>query len=779
VALGSPLARRRVEFAIPAGARAREAVIGPKDEHLYLILDRGEARDLARMSLDGSGAPQVIVRDYDAHIWSFAVAPDAKTLVVWDKAARLQKIDVATGAITLLARNVTGEDDAFDDLVFSPDGRFIAYAEIGPERFRNSYNLKVQNLATGALVQATSGKFIDYAPAFSKDGAWLYFISERNFDPTPGSPWGDRNMGIAFNDRGELYALQLDPAAEFPFRQANELSGADDDAEEEATDEEGTGKKDEDEDKDGKKAKKPAARIVLDGLADRLYKLPVKPGVSDRVLVSEDFLYTHMDDKWVSIAIDKSQPEIETFSSTAGDLQISADRKTLAVVLPGKDAPHFALVPAKAKLPEKLDGTIVRLDDWRLTIDPVAEWQRIYADAWRMHRDFAYDPALRGVDWNAVRAAHAPLVERIGHRAELNTILGQMAWNLGILHSQVRAGDLPEDEENSELAFLGAEYETVPEGLRIRRIYRAEADLVSLRPPLLRPDVDAREGDIIRRVDGRTVASLGELRLALASKAGQQVRLDLERGGRTVSTIVEPMDAAGRSMALYHDFTEGRKAAAEALGGGEIGYVKLRAMTSDDLASFARDYFAQLDKPGLIIDVRNNSGGNIDSLLIAMLQRRPWAFWGPPDGVGVAYTNMQNAYRGHIAVLIDERTYSDGETFAGAIKALGIAPLVGMRTAGAGIWLSGRNPLVDGGMVRIAEFAQYDIEGNWIVEGYGVAPDYPVENPPFATYNGADAQMEAAIGLLRQKIAAEPIPELKPRPLPPLGTPGRDVRLLD
>ncbi|WP_162627689.1 S41 family peptidase [Erythrobacter sp. KY5] len=771
VALASPLARRRVEFNVPDGARAREAVTGPEGDNLFLILDRGQTRDLVRMDADGSGEPTVITANYNAHIWSFVVSPDGKTLVVSDKQARLQKVDVASGAVTLLAQNKTGNDNVFSNIVFSPDSKFIAYSETGPEQFSNTANIQVQNLATGERVQASSGKFNDFAPAFSPDGQWLYFISERNFSPEPGSPWGDRNMGVSFPDRGEIHALKLDPEADFPFREDNELTLAGED-EDEGEDSESEDDNDEDE---AEEDKKPSANIVLNGLADRLYKLPVKAGAGGMLFVTKSHLFTRIGDEWVSIAIDKSNPEVETFSANALGIELSADRETLAVALPGPNGPRIALVPAGPKMPDKLDGKMVRLDDWKLTIDPVSEWQQMFHDAWRLHRDFAYDPSLRGIDWEAVRDQHEPLVSRIGHRAELNTILGQMASQLGILHSQVRSGDLPSDDENSDMAFLGAEYSPVSSGLRIDRIYQGDADLVSLRPPLRRPDVDVREGDIIRRVDGRSVASLADLRLALASKAGQQVRLDLTRGSTEVSEIVSPMNAQGRAMAEYYDFTEDRKAAAERLSGGDIGYLKLRAMGSGDIASFARDYFSQLDKPGLIIDVRNNSGGNIDSILISQLMRKAWAFWGAPDGTGQQTTNMQNAYRGHIAVLIDERTYSDGETFAAAVKSLGLGPLIGTRTAGAGIWLSDRNRLVDSGAVRIAEYAQYDIDGNWIVEGYGVAPDFVVENGPVATYQGSDAQLEAAIGLLQQRIAEDPVMPLRPRPLSPLGTPARDV----
>lgn len=774
VALGAPKHLRRVDFSIPLQARGRQAVAGPKDDRIFMILDQGERGDIYTMRSDGSGDPVAITHGYDAYIWSFAVSPDGKTLVLWDKQARLQKVDIATGRVTPLAKDDTGDDQPFHDLVFSPDSSHIAYAEVARQNGGNTTDIFVQNLASGARAKATSGKYNDYAPAFAHDGAWLYFLSDRNFDPMPGSPWGDRNMGVAFPNRGEIYALQLDPSAEFRFREDNELTGkTEDKPDEAAVADKGEKKKDEEEDKQEEKPKAP--RILLDGLAERLYKLPTAPGMGDMLLATKDFLYSRKGDDLVSIAIDKSDPKIETFARKTLDAGLSADGKTLLVVSGPPARRQMLLVPAKAKMPDKPEPNIVRLDDWRLAVDPMSEWRQMFVDAWRLHRDFAYDPAMRGVDWNAVRARMEPLLARIGHRAELNTILGLMASQLGILHSQVRPGDLPKDGENSEMAFLGARYTPVSDGLRIDSIFRSEADLVSMRPPLRRPGVDVRVGDVIRRVDGRPVTSLGALRLELASKAGQEVRLDLSRAGKAVSAIVEPMTLEGEVTASYQDFVEGKRIAADRLSDGKIGYLHLRAMGPEDVASFARDYFPQLGKQGLIIDVRNNNGGNIDSLIISMLMRRAWAFWAKPDGTGVPTTNMQNAYRGKIAVLIDERTYSDGETFAAAIKSLGIAPLIGTRTAGAGIWLSDRNRLSDSGAVRVAENAQYAADGTWIVEGRGIAPDHEVENGPHATFEGHDAQLEAAVSLLKQEIATDPVKPLKPQPLSPLGTPASDV----
>ena len=776
-ALAAPGDLRRIELPVPLAARARQAVQAPGGKEVFAILDQGERGDIVRMPADGTGTPVAVTKGYDAYIWSFALAPDGKTLVVWDKQARLQKVDIATGRTILLARNASGSDDAFFDLAFSPDSSHIAYAETALTNGGNTADIMIQNLATGARVQATSGKYNNYAPAFAHDGAWLYFISDRNFAPDPGNPWGDRNMGAAFPDRGELYALQLDPAAPFRLRADNELTRAANAGKGESTPA-GDAAPEKKDDPKGKKGAGSAPKpvIVLDGVAARLYKLPVKPGVESLLLASEKFLYTRRGDDLVSIAIDKKDPREEVFAPGGIDMELSDDRQTALVLGGSRDKPALSLVPADRKLPEKPAPHIVRLGDWRLTIDPRAEWRQMFIDAWRLRRDFLYDPGLRGVDWNAVRAAREPFLERIGTRAELDTVLGEMSAQVGVLHSQINGGDQRGDRENPAMAFLGAKVSPVAEGLRIDSILRAEADLVDRLPPLRRPGVDVKEGDVIRLVDGRAVASLADLQTALATKAGQQVRLDLTRDTRKLSAIVEPMTQDGHRQAQYADFVQGKRAEAERLSGGKIGYLHLRAMGPDDLASFARDFFPQLDKQGLIIDVRGNNGGNIDSFIVAALMRRAWAFWAKPDGTGIPTTNMQNAYRGHVAVLVDERTYSDGETFAAAVKSLGIAPLIGTRTAGAGVWLSDRSPLADRGVARIAENAQFAIDGRWIVEGLGVAPDVEVENLPHAAFKGTDAQLAAAVGLLADKIAREPVPALKPRPLGPLGTPAEDVK---
>ncbi|MBU6395095.1 MAG: PD40 domain-containing protein [Sphingomonadales bacterium] len=777
VALGFPRDRRRVELPVPLDARARQAQVSPDGKTVFLLLDKDLAGGVFRMPADGSGPPVAIIKDYASHIWNFEVSPDGKTIVFADKAARLQKLDVASGAVTLLAQNKAGGDQPFTDVRFSPDGRTIAYSEDQDGGAAPRGVIVVQSLSDGRRVEATSRKYNDTSPAFSADGRWLYFVSERNFDPRPGNPWGDRNMGVSFPDRGEIYAVQLDPAADFPFSVDTELTAAakpasDDSA---ATSDAATPDKAKaDEGKADRKGKKPApANVVMDGLAARLYKVPGATGITGSLLVAEKHLLAMRgEDELISIAISKDDPKIETFAKSALGASLSADRKTVFLVTGPPETLALLLVPAGEKLPEKLDPNRVRLADWRLQIDPREEWHQMFLDAWRLHRDFAYDPKLRSVDWNAVRARLEPFVARIGHRTELNAILSEMSWSLGILHSQIGPGEVPVDSKNPDMGYLGARLAaSAGGGMRITQINDSDPDIIALRAPLKRPGVDVREGDVIVRIDGAAIASQADVARALAGKVGQEVRLDLTRGGVARSAIIKPVSFVAEIGAEYRDRVIRTRAAVDRLSGGKIGYVALAAMVEDDVAEFARDFYGQSEREGMIIDVRDNNGGNVDSMIIGALLRRAWAFWAAPGGK--PYTNMQGAYRGPIAVLIDEQTYSDGETFAAGIKSLGIAPLIGQRTAGAGIWLTGRPTLTDNGIARIAEFAQYRLDGEWLIEGWGVEPDIAVDNAPHASFTGSDAQLQAAIDYLKDRLATQPAAPLVPRPLPPVGTPAK------
>jgi tricorn protease len=278
---------------------------------------------------------------------------------------------------------------------------------------------------------------------------------------------------------------------------------------------------------------------------------------------------------------------------------------------------------------------------------------------------------------------------------------------------------------------------------------------------------------LIEAVNGRAIRSNGDVARALRQQAGQQVLLTLRRGSAPAHrTVVVPVALDREAQLRYSDWVQGRYQEVARVGDGRIGYLHLRAMGPGDMASFVRDFYAQLDRDGLIVDVRRNRGGNIDSWIVDRLMRRAWAFWHPPQAT--PFWNQQQSFRGHLVVLADQFTYSDGETFAAGVKALGLAPVIGMRTAGAGIWLSDRNQLVDKGIARVAEFGQFDAQGRWLIEGNGVAPDIEVDNLPYATANGGDAQLQAALDYLTRRMAEAPVGQPETQAIPIRGTPGHD-----
>jgi tricorn protease len=232
--------------------------------------------------------------------------------------------------------------------------------------------------------------------------------------------------------------------------------------------------------------------------------------------------------------------------------------------------------------------------------------------------------------------------------------------------------------------------------------------------------------------------------------------------------VVKAIDARQQGNLRYTDWEEGLRRQVDQASHGKIGYLHLRAMVGSDLNTFAREFYGQVEREGLIIDVRRNNGGNIDSWIIEKLLRRAWAFWTDGQTHPIS-TNMQQTFRGHLVVLVDEFTYSDGETFAAGIKALGLGPLVGRRTAGAGVWLTDENILEDKGQLRVAEWPQFlTKDGSWIIEGVGVKPDIEVVNPPKETFQGRDRQLETALKLLQEKLAKEPVKPLKPQAIPAL-----------
>jgi tricorn protease len=770
-------ALRRAELPQPADGRCRKGEFSSDSKSVFATCDFSGETEIWRFAANGTGKPERITSGATTQRRDLLPSPDGRWLAHTDKEGALWLTDLKAKTTREIARSKLGSPPQLQ--AWSPDGQVLAWQL--SLRHADRTQLQLYRVADGHTHTLTSDRYDSDGAAFSPDGQWLYFASSRNFATTGnGSPWGDRNTGPFFGFRSKLYAVALQPGLRSPFAAKDELESvtekkADEQRAEDrkATDKDPTERKDDKDKKPAAPEKKGKPAIVFEGLNERLYELPVPAGNYSALRVDGKrlwFLDQDLDRKnqLKSIAIDNQGGPAEILANDVRSYDLSADGKKLMLVRnQGQGAPEVLIVEAAPKLPADLTKLQVRWSDWQIATQPRGEWKQMFADAWRMHRDHFYDKDMHGVDWVAVRAKYEPLVERVTDRWELAELMAQMVAELGALHSQVGPGDTRPAPDEPGLSGLGGRFSRAPDGWRIDAIYAHDPELPSEAPPLAAPGLGLKVGDIITAINGRPTADAPHLLELLRGQTGRQVLLEVKQGEKTVQRIVTPVAQLREAQLRYNDWRVSRARAVERASQGRIGYVHLRAMGPADIADFVREFYAASDRDGLIIDVRYNNGGNIDSWILEKLLRRAWAFWQPrsPAGTGV-YANMQNVWRGHTVVLMNEDTYSDGETFAEGFKRLKLGPVIGKRSSGAGVWLSDSNRLIDNGIMRAAETGQIDAEGRFLIEGIGVTPDIEVDNPPRATAMGQDAQLEAAIRELQRRIAEQPVPVVRPGAYP-------------
>jgi tricorn protease len=561
-------------------------------------------------------------------------------------------------------------------------------------------------------------------------------------------------------------------------------------------------KKDEpkhDDKKEGDRDKKPKpVEIDLDGVAARLIEVPAPADRYSDISVNDKRVFVIQHDDRASaltfLEVTNKDPEVKSLVKDITAYELSVDGKSILI----RKREGLNIIEASSGPDAKLDDkNAVKLAGWTFPIVPREEWRQMFIEAWRLERDYFYDTKMVGLDWKAMRDRYLPLVDRVSTRDELSDVLAQMVGELSTLHIFVRGGDLRQGSDQIMPATLGALLvrDEAAGGYRVEKIYQSDPDMPERLSPLAAHGVEVGEGEVIQQINGRDTLSVPDVSVLLRNQAGKQVLLKVrgtafpgganakkpdstpkptenddkkpvteqpDDGSRLV--IAVPISPASDADLRYHDWEYTRRLAVEKDGAGDIGYVHLRAMGNDNFAEFARGFYPVFNRKGLIIDVRHNRGGNIDSWIISRLLRKAWFFWQPR--VGDPYWNMQYAFRGHIAVLCDENTASDGEAFTEGIKRLKLGKVIGTRTWGGEVWLSSSNVLVDGGIATAAENGVFGPEGQWLIEGHGVDPDQVVDNLPHATFKGQDAQLDAAIRYLKDKIKAEPIEQPKPPPHP-------------
>jgi tricorn protease len=426
--------------------------------------------------------------------------------------------------------------------------------------------------------------------------------------------------------------------------------------------------------------------------------------------------------------------------SPDGRVLVAREGAGLATVrLDGADA-----APARAPLPRM-----------EVEVDRRAEWREIFADAWRRYRDFFYDVRMHGVDWAAVRDRYAPLVEACATREDLNFVLAEMAGELNVGHAFVgRPGDVEQPPSGAATGMLGADFEVDAGGVRVARVYEGAPWDPDSRGPLARPGVDARAGDYLLAVDGRTVDARGDPRASLAGLADRDVAVTLGVAGGAGAREVRVRPVSSENAVRYAAWVEANRAYVARKTGGRVGYIHLPDFGNGGLNALVRQLYGQADKEAIVVDARWSQGGSLGDVFARMLDSRTLNYLG---GRGEAVQAIPtSAHHGPKCLVVSGMTVSAGENFASYFRKSGLGRIVGTRTWGGLVGTNGTPALVDGGTVSVPDAPFFEEDGTWMVEGHGVEPDVVAADDPARVLAGEEPQLDAAIRVVLDELERRP-----------------------
>lgn len=741
---------RWVEVSRRSGVRFRE-VHYVDSKTLALLSDESGEYEVWLVNADGSGTPRQVTKNSKTMISFFMLSPDKKYIAYNDKNEVLRIADVATGDVKFTYDSTFGGQYGFS---WSPDSRFLCYTTSIENQNQQLYVVDMNTMKSRAI---TTPRLDSYTPSWSSDSSWLYFISDRNLQSKVSSPWGPRQPEPYYTETSNIYAMPLDTAAKYPFLQTDSwLTDTSFTAIERiaaAVDALNAKKK-------GKPA--PVAKIYdWNHAMASLYQVPVKSSNFGNFAVADGFLYwidmgtdnNGMGGKLYALRIGESRKyEPTEVASGVTNFDLSGNKKRLLITFANKSMAIADANGAKINMEEaKLEW-----NNWSFVVNPVEDWRQMFEDSWRMMRDYFYDRDMHKVKWAEVRKQYEPLLARVTDRYELDDVIAQMVGELSALHTFVYGGDKRRSPDQISIGFLGARLDKNDKGVVIQHIYKNDPDYPGSSSPLNKPELKIKEGDIITAVNNVPLTSVTSIAELLANKVNVPVKLTLlNRNGKSYDQVVRPFSAGEEYNIRYGEWELSRRGFVDSMSSNDIGYVHLRAMGSEDMNDFVKQYYPVFNRKGLIIDVRHNFGGNIDSWVLEKLMRKAWMYW--QGRAGASSWNMQYAFRGPMVILCDQVTSSDGEAITEGFRRLGLGKVIGMRTWGGEIWLSMDNRLVDNGIASAAENGVFGPESQWLIEGRGVEPDMVVDNLPFESYKGKDAQLEFAINYLKKQLQTNPV----------------------
>lgn len=764
-----------------SGVAERDPAWSPDGQWIAYFSDATGEYELYIQESDGKGSPRQVTRNGQVFRYNPEWSPDSKRIAFSDKTGALYLVTVDSGDLKLV------DTDPWDNAMtvnWSSDSQWLAYAKANEANQFSS--IWLYNLKNGEKHQVTRGMFNDSNPIFDRKGDYLYYVSNRSFNPT----YDDLGTSFVYNGTASLLAVPLRTDVKWPYHaksdeeswkgekpkpdeqadSANDQDKSSEADEDDKSDEApgaDTGKDDEKKDeKSGEKKEIKPVAIELNGFEERGFALPVKNGAFGRLAVSARgaLLYVRypvaQSDGTPSILqFDLSDEKKQEKIVAAGysDFVLSANGKKILALRDGSVSILNAAPDAK--------GDKVITDGMTVLINPREEWAQIFNDAWRIERDFFYAPNMHGVNWPAMRDRYAKMLDDCNSREDVGYVVSELISELNVGHAYYGGGDI-EQGPSVSVGMLGARFTLENGAYRIAHIYEGAPWDTDSRGPLSEPGVDVKTGDYLLAVNHIPMDTSKDPWAAFQGLANKSVILtvsskpSLDDSARDVIVTALPDDYEMR----YRSWVESHRAYVEQKTGGQVGYIYVPDTGINGQNDLVRQFYGQIGKAGLIIDERWNSGGQIPNRFIELLNRPITNYWARRDGKDWPWP--PDGAQGPKVMLINGSSGSGGDAFPWYFRQAGLGKLIGMRTWGGLVGISGNPQPIDGAFLSAPTFGFYKKNGTWGIEGHGVDPDIEVVDDPAFMVNGGDPQLDAAIAEVLAEIKDHPYVPPKRPPYP-------------
>ncbi|MDE3056743.1 MAG: PD40 domain-containing protein [Bacteroidota bacterium] len=731
-----------VDLTNTSGVAERYPAWSPNGKYVAYWSDRSGEYELTLKDLEHPTEEKKLTSYGAGFRYHIYWSPDSKKMAFIDKAMNIFIYDLDKNSTTKVDREEYYYEGDLENFTvsWSSDSRWLAYAKDMNNRHGAIY---IYDVKENQAHEVSSGYYDSRQPCFDPDGKYLYYLTNNTFAPL----YSDVDNTFIYPNSTRIAAVTLRPdIASLLAPKVDTTAVKADEKKEEGE------KKKEDEKKKEEKAKE--VKIDFNGISAREVMLPPEAGnYTNLEAVSGKVVYLKMprtgssEKKRTITYYDLDKREEKTVASEIDNYMISADGKKAMIAKSGSY--YITDIAPEQKLEKKMPTS-----GMEMTVVPREEWKQIFNDAWRFERDFFYDPNMHGVDWNAMRRQYGALINDAVTRWDVNYIIGELISELSSSHTYRGGGDT-EIPEQRAVGYLGIDWELANGAYRIQKIIKAAPWDTEVKSPLVQPGINVKEGDYILAVNGVPMDISKDPWAAFEGLAGKTVELTVNstptmEGARNIYVETLRDETRLRQLAWMEENREKVDKATD----GTIGYIYVQDTGIEGQNDLVRQFTAQFNKQGLIIDERFNSGGQIPDRFIELLDRKPLAFWAVRDGKKWEWPPVANF--GPKVMLINGWSGSGGDAFPDYFREAKLGPLIGMRTWGGLIGISGNPALIDGGGITVPTFRMYDPNGKWFAEGHGVDPDIKVVDDPAQMAKGSDPQLEKGIETVMQLLKEHP-----------------------